>query len=418
LASRREFFALSLAPFVTAAAPRTSLLTLDQVAPLARCISVPPAWPQWLQRHDQAIRSRLRRGDEDSLVNFVLYGVSFTSQPRDVAFSARIRDFKQALAHPGNNERLVWLKQVLTRQNSSVEQLISRYQAEQQHYRTLLDKAPVNDAALPQLYKDRGLSIDTNFRPNWAIEKTLAQLKQRGALTSVRRAAIIGPGLDFTDKDHGFDYYPLQTLQPFALADSLLRLGLSTPADLKISLFDISSQTLDHVSRARAAGPYTVQLVLDETRAAWNPDTLAYWQRFGDQIGTPTQALSAPPQVQHVRRKAVRVRPEIVRLLEPLPLNIVTERPDLPANQTWDLLLATNVLVYYDAFDRTLASLNIQAMLSPGGIFLSNSSLPECPAINLHPTGNVDVQYSSETGDDDRIEIYSNARFGRNLAPQ
>jgi hypothetical protein len=417
LGSRREFFALSLAPFLTAAAPRTGLLSLDQVAPAARCISIPPAWPQWIQRHDQAIRSRLQRGDEDSLVNFVIYGVSFTRAPREEAISARIRDFKQALAHPGNNERLVWLKQVLARQSSSIEQLISRYQAEQQNYRALLDKAPVKDATLSQLYKDRGLSIDTNFRPNWAIEKTLAQLKERGALTSVRRAAIIGPGLDFTDKDHGFDYYPLQTLQPFALADSLFRLGLSTHTDLSISVFDISGHTLDHISRARAAVPYTVQLVLDETRA-WTRDTLDYWQRFGDQIGTPVQPLAAPPQVQHVQRRAVRVRPEIVRMLAPQPLNVVTESLSLPHSKLYDLVIATNVLVYYDAFDRTLASLNIQGMLSQGGIFLSNSSLPECAAIHLHTSGNVDVQYSREPGDDDRIEIYSIARFGRTLPPQ
>lgn len=234
-------------------------------------------------------------------------------------------------------------------------------------------------------------------------------------MTSVRRAAIIGPGLDFTDKDSGFDYYPLQTLQPFGLADSLLRLGLARLADLRIGVFDISAQTLDHLSRAVGRSRYTIQLVLNEARH-WNPDVLAYWRQFGDRIGTPAEALPPPPQVRNVLRRAVEIRPEIVKLLEPIPLNIVTQRPAV--NERYDLVLATNVLVYYDAFDRALASLNIESMMAARGIFVSNSPLPECPARQLHSIGNVDVRYSAEPGDDDRIEMYSNASFRRALGPQ
>jgi hypothetical protein len=422
--SRRELLPLGLLLAVTRARP--AFLTYDQVAPiLESCkLALPPepAWPNWIRAHDAAIRARLRRGEEDSLVNFVLFGVSFTDQPRGQAVDSRVRDFIQALRRPGNNERLLLLKQMLAGKGTEVwiEGAVSRYLAEQGRYRALFDSAPANDPAFSELYKNRGLSLDTNFRPNRAIEQTLTDLKQRGALTFVRRAAIIGPGLDFTDKDYGFDYYPLQTLQPFGLADSLIRLGLAGSSDLQISVFDISAQTLDHVSRAvrraRAGQPYTVQLVLDEARA-WSPDVLEYWRRFGDTIGTPAKAVPAPAQVRNVMRRAVAIRPEIVKLLEPRPLNLVTQSPGIPANERYDLVIATNVLVYYDAFDRALCSLNIQAMMSEGGVFLSNTPLPECPALNLRPIGKVDVQYSAESGDDDRIEIYSNARFGRALAP-
>lgn len=330
---------------------------------------------------------------------------------------ARVRDFVRALGNPGGNERLVWLRNMLQprqRTESWVKGAISRYLAEQGQYRAVLNNAPAGDRVTSQLFKDRGLSVDTNFRPNWAIEQTLADLKRRGALTNVRRAAIIGPGLDFTDKDYGFDYYPLQTLQPFGLADSLIRLGLAHASDLRVGVFDISTQPLDHITRAiRSGRPYTIQLVLDELRA-WNPDAMAYWRRFGDRIGTSVEPMSAPPQVRSVLPKAVEIRPDIVRLLEPAPLNIVTQRPD----EQYDLVVATNILVYYDTFDQALASLNIQAMMSLGGIFLANSSLPQCAGGNLHPIGNVDVRYSSAPGDDDRIEIYSNARFARALGPQ
>ena len=36
----------------------------------------------WSQRQDKAIRARLQQGDLDSMVNLLLYGTSFTKQPR------------------------------------------------------------------------------------------------------------------------------------------------------------------------------------------------------------------------------------------------------------------------------------------------------------------------------------------------
>jgi hypothetical protein len=42
---------------------------------------------------------------------------------------------------------------------------------------------------------------------------------------ALRKVAVIGPGLDFTDKAAGQDFYPEQTIQPFTLIDLPLRLG-------------------------------------------------------------------------------------------------------------------------------------------------------------------------------------------------
>ena len=39
-------------------------------------------WTAWSQRQDQAIRARLEQGDLDSMVNLLLFGTSFTKQPR------------------------------------------------------------------------------------------------------------------------------------------------------------------------------------------------------------------------------------------------------------------------------------------------------------------------------------------------
>src|SRR5262249_31937744 len=39
-------------------------------------------WPGWVSRHDAEVRARLDRGDEDSIVNLLLFGVTFTTQRR------------------------------------------------------------------------------------------------------------------------------------------------------------------------------------------------------------------------------------------------------------------------------------------------------------------------------------------------
>src|SRR6266568_2873250 len=39
-------------------------------------------WPSWITHRDAEIRARLALGDEDSLVNLLLFGTSYTKQPR------------------------------------------------------------------------------------------------------------------------------------------------------------------------------------------------------------------------------------------------------------------------------------------------------------------------------------------------
>ena len=70
-----------------------------------------------------------------------------------------------------------------------------------------------------KLYRNRGLSLDTSILPDFAIEEALKKMKADGLLKegSVRHIAIVGPGLDFTDKQEGYDFYPRQSIQPLPL---------------------------------------------------------------------------------------------------------------------------------------------------------------------------------------------------------
>src|SRR5690349_11816951 len=249
-------------------------------------------WSAWVQRQDRAIRARLQQGDLDSMVNLLLYGTSFTRQPRiqvealteaskSGVLRARVDDLVAGLRSPGYNERLAFLNGLLRKQGVDpndagqtgvfIYNNLARVIQEMAALSKRAGSAPQDPSAIfnwrAGLLRDRGISLDTRIFPGFSIEQALRDLKNRGVLRKgqAARVAVIGPGLDFSDKDQesSFDYYPQQTVQPFALYDSLIRLGLARAGGITLSIFDISSRVLDHVQRARARAPnagYVVQL--------------------------------------------------------------------------------------------------------------------------------------------------------------
>ena len=268
------------------------LSALDEVLPAELKGKSPSelsaAWPNWIAHRDAEIRARLVQGDEDSLVNFLLFGTSYTKRPRITAqelkqldpanlaagtsgsssamslasLQARADDLIQALAAPGKNERLLFLRRLLidqqrhnirtaggrTKLKSFLLSRVAGVLKEQASYASALAgaRAPGDTteefAERSRIFRSRGLSSDTSLLPNFALEESLKAITARGLLSpgSVRRIAIVGPGLDFTDKQEGYDFYPQQTIQPFAIIDTLLRLGLARADALQVTTFDLS----------------------------------------------------------------------------------------------------------------------------------------------------------------------------------
>jgi hypothetical protein len=91
---------------------------------------------------------------------------------------------------------------------------------------------------------------------------------------------------------------------------------------------------------------------------------------------------------------AIDVPPTVVRAVEPRELNVVLQRPLPPPVEKLDLVVATNVLVYYGPFEQALAQLNIASMLRPGGWLLSNTALVELPDGPLTAVGGTDAPYA------------------------
>src|SRR4030095_14543558 len=97
------------------------------------CVIHGDACAAWFAGHDRDIRRRLLRGDEDTVVNWLLFGTSFTQQPKvffEVSspvdnlrrlISSRTQDLISALASPDTNERIVFARQLLAGQGYRFE---------------------------------------------------------------------------------------------------------------------------------------------------------------------------------------------------------------------------------------------------------------------------------------------------------
>ena len=448
--------------------PTVSYIPYEEAHPILQAfIDVVPAelraansetWAKWVASRDLEIRRRLAQGDEDSLINFLLFGTSFTNKPRitlsDLAkiagkpwrdassssaefaksINARIEDLVVAMTAPGTNERLVFAKRLIESKGYNltgagsrerIRQYLSgnleRMLNEQTGYARLLQSARLlgdpsaEFAERSKLYSTRGLSSDTSLLPNFAIERALLSIKSQGILASysVRRVAIVGPGLDFTDKEDGYDFYPQQTIQPFAIIDTLIRTGLAKERDLNVTTLDLSPRINDHLRRARLRAqkgqPYTIQLPRDD-RSTWNSEAVNYWTRFGDQIGSQAEPVPIPAALGKLKVRAVRIRPAAVALIHPEDLNIVVQRLNPSDEQSFDLIIATNIFVYYDVFEQTLALANVKRMLRPGGLLLSNNALLELPGLGIQSVGYETVVYSDRPDHGDHIVWYQRAK--------
>jgi hypothetical protein len=439
------------------AASETILITADEARPVVAAMrqalpqglaglsddQLATAWPAWVRDRDHAVRERLAQGEADAVVNLLFFGTSFTAAPRltaatmragdaravEAALDRRLADLLDALAGSGGDERVAGARALLLRQGIRLDAPKGRekaavwvlenvarvgreqaaFDAELARVRGLPD-ATEQLAARATLFRERGIALDTSIRPAFAMEEALAEALARGLLTKggVRRVAVVGPGLDFVEKAEGLDFYPPQSLQALALADSLVRLGLADAASLRLTAFDISPRVLDHLGRARAraeAGQgYTVQV--PRPREGWGGPLVAYWQRLGDAVGTPARALTPPPTAGPLEVRAVRVRPAVAAAVHAIDLNVVYQRLDLPERERFDLVVATNILVYYDTFEQCLAMANVASMTAVGGLFLSNNVLLELPGSKLRSAGYKTVVFSDRPDDGEHVIFY------------
>src|SRR6266704_2257619 len=396
------------------------------------------AWNHWIRERDVEVRARIERELEDSVRNLVLYGTSYTNLPRlesaesavtesgeiSAAAQARAHALAIALGAATPNERLRLVRELLARKGiaaGEVERFLSvnlkRFLGEQEGYQKKLEEAgrsgDVGEVMLTRgtLYAERGLSVDTSLLPNYALEDTLRSLSTKGVVATgkIRRIAVIGPGLDFTDKLDGYDFYPLQTLQPFAVMEAVARLGLGKAEGIAVVTADLNAAVNSHVAMlargARAGEAYTVELPRDP-RAEWSPEAISYWKNFGEILGSPRKPLPVPASLGGVAVRAVAIRGQFAARIQVYDANIVAETLDFPPGQGFDLVVATNVLVYYNRLEQSLAMANIARLLNPGGIFLANNPLPSEHASDLRYLGRRTTAFTPSGVYGDDVVVY------------
>ena len=408
----------------------------------------PTRWSGWLADNRKDLARRVAQGDEDSVVNLFLFGTSFTKEPRITLnllkeldqrwkagdpsaqdaltrhYQRRATDLIAAAADPQAGERMQDVRRVLAAHGHDVSTEAGRRSSNQYLFTSIARvheeaaklaahleaargaaDATTAFAERSRVFRERGLSGDSSVLTQFAVDRAICGLRDRGVLgRPIERVAIVGPGLDFADKQEGLDFYPPQSLQPFTLSDSLLRCDLAARRSLRMTTLDINPRVNAHLRRAAARASYRLVFPWN-TGMGWTDEAAAYWKGAGDRIGTPF-TVDGPGVLPGVRARGIAVASDIVRMIRPLEASIVSDRIDLPDRERFDLVVATNVLLYYDTFEQTLALGAIAAMLRPGGVLLTNDAVLEVPEIPMRSQGYTNVAFSDRQGDGERMIFY------------
>lgn len=420
--------------------PKAEFMSLSEAQPILVGFSaaLPPelrgatdetGWSAWVKAQDASIRKRLEKGEEDTLTNLLRWGVTFTDEYQinrvylsrygtstlvNAFAEKRADDLVRALSQPNASEGMQEMRVFLIQRGYSFKtpkdrarvkqhllENLARMRDEFAGFRERLKTANLSEEG--ELYAERGISLDSNLWPDYALDRSLRELVKLGMIKpgSVQRIAIIGPGLDFANKDFGNDFYPPQSIQPFAVLDSLIRLGLTDAKNFELYTLDISPSVNIHLARmqrnAADGKPYVVQLPWN-SEVPFSPEYLQafenWWQTLGNEIGTPTKPVHVPVKLtQDIHIRAVSIRPEIARRITPIDMNAIFQHLDgTGADQKFDLIIGTNVFIYYGAFEQSLARANLLAMLKPGGFALSNDMLAGKVSSQLLEVHRTDVE--------------------------
>lgn len=307
---------------------------------------------------------RVVEGENEHLVFFVLQSRSFTKQaPIEPALSAKEfveskripeaarRRMDAFLAAQPKGERMVELRKLLPPVGAR-EHILAQYR------RTMSALYGKEFGHSTDFYLTRGHSTDTNVAANYAIWNALHVLRASYPGIRVNRVLIVGPGLDFAPRTDFDDSSPPQSYQPFAVADALLELGLSESPH--IECIDINPRVTGYFERL----PSERHPVLDIASIAGESEYMEYFLGMGNRIGVVEN--------QGNLHKRIALSREIVRSVTAFPGNVVTDS----LSRKYDLVVATNVLVYFDNRELLLAIANISGALDAGGFFVLNEIRP------------------------------------------
>jgi hypothetical protein len=337
---------------------------------------------------DREARRRVGEGDFDHLVFYMLQSTHFTKLPPiepalsaksfteggsvPSAAAARMAAFLRAVASTDADPRVSYFRALMDGvPPGERRQLIEREYARAMKF--LYDKEFVDRSKASALYGTRGLSTDTAVEAGYAVHSGLGVLKGLDPSRRIRRVLIVGPGIDLAPRTGMLEVGPPESYQPWAVIDALVSLGLSRLDDLEVVGGDINPRVVDHLRASRQRAPVLrlVSGIGESGAVAFVPGYREYFTTFGKSVGSVRKGSRAP--AGHLS-KTVAVSPTAAATLRAEALNIVTERL---TGAPFDLVIATNILPYFEKAELLLAVSNIASMLTPGGVLLHNDTRPE-----------------------------------------
>jgi SAM-dependent methyltransferase len=233
--------------------------------------------------------------------------------------------------------------------------------------------APADVAQVARLYHERPHSSDTQIEAGFGVYLGLGTLRALDPGLRIARVLVVGPGLDLAPRTDLTDIVAPQSYQPFAVTDALLALSLAAERDLHVHSVDVNMRVV-RTLQAAAQSDATLHVFTGIVETADRPFRAEYrtyvcelGRAIGDQVAAP-RAITSDPHYRH----SIAVRPAVTRAMSAERLNIITER--LIDGSPFDLIVATNVLTYFDDRQLALAMSNMARMLRPGGYLLHNES--------------------------------------------
>jgi hypothetical protein len=352
---------------------------------------------------DREGRRRVREGDLDHLVFYVLQSTHFTKQPPiEPALSARgrmesavsrrktgqpgspeivppdvdgrIAAFLKAVDSNDRDPRLSYFRALLADAKGQDRRVFlqMQYVRAMSFIFTREFGSPTPGAVL-ELYAKRGFSTDTAVEAGYAVQTGLGVLKGLDPARRIRRVLIVGPGIDLAPRTGMLEAGPPESYQPWAVIDALVSLGLSRLDDLEVVGADINPRVVGHLRASRQRPPVLrlVSGIGESATLTFAPGYREYFTTLGRAVGSVRGGGNAPEG--HLS-KTVALGAKAAATLRAEPLNIVTERLD---GEPFDLVIATNILPYFANAELTLALSNVASMLAAGGVFLHNDTRTE-----------------------------------------
>jgi hypothetical protein len=313
------------------------------------------AFPGWISSLSREAETRVREGDFDHLVFYILQSTHFTTLPPiEPALSAkafasaggvpgpaaaRMAAFLRAIESTDADPRMSYFRALMR----GVPPAERRERIEREYARGmkfLYEKEFVDRSKAVELYQTRGLSTDTAVEAGYAVHAGLGVVKGLGGSRPIRRVLIIGPGIDLAPRTDMLEVGPPQSYQPWAVIDALVTVGLSRLEDLEVVCADINPRVVEHLRASRTRAP-VLRLVTgigESATVSFGAGYRDYFETLGRAVGSVRSGARAPSG--HLS-KTVAVSAAAAAALRAEPLNIVTERL---TEEPFDLAIATNVL--------------------------------------------------------------------------